>query len=101
VSVQPVGKAKSLTEFSLAKNIKDNKKDCYKDINGIRKKRECMSVLLKETEDLVNQDSENAKVLSVVFISFLSSKCGFQESHGSEARLKNWSFQYVPLGPSS
>lgn len=74
MSVQPVGKAKSLTEFSLAKNIKDNKKDCYKDINGIRKKRECMSVLLKETEDLVNQDSENAKVLSVVFISFLSSR---------------------------
>ena len=57
-----------------------------------------MGVLLKSTGDLFTGDSKNAVVLIVFFVSFSSSKCGFQESHGSGAGLKNWSFQDVPLG---
>ena len=57
-----------------------------------------MGVLLRSTGDLFTGDSKNAVVLIVFFVSFSSSKCGFQESHGSGARLKNWSFQDVPLG---
>ena len=34
--------------------------------------------------------AKDAAVLVVFSVSFLSSKCGVQESHGSEARLKSW-----------
>lgn len=51
--------------------------------------------------DLFSVDSKNAGVLIVVFVSFLSSKCGFQEFHGSEATLKSWSNRDVALGQAN
>lgn len=51
-----------------------------------------------EMGDLLTGDSKNAEVLIVFFVSFLSSKCGLQEFHGSEATLKSWSNRDVALG---
>lgn len=51
-----------------------------------------------EMGDLFTGDSKNAEVLIVFFVSFLSSKCGFWEFHGSEAMLKSWNNRDAALG---
>ena len=56
MSVQPVGKAKSLTEFSLAKNIKDNKKGFCKYISQKRNSQDSVPSPVSNTGRVVTTD---------------------------------------------
>ena len=88
-------RAIGLTELSLSRDVKGNKEGSYTDLSGERKIRWVFSSWKWVT---CKSGIENAETLIDFFVSFLSSKCGFQESQGSGARLKNGSFQDVPLG---
>ncbi|PKU42594.1 rna-directed dna polymerase from mobile element jockey-like [Limosa lapponica baueri] len=68
----PIRQAKAQTEFNLARDIKDNKKNFYKYVRDKRKTREDVSPLQKETGDLVTQDIEKGEVLNDFFTSVLS-----------------------------
>ncbi|GAB0179566.1 mitochondrial enolase superfamily member 1 [Grus japonensis] len=81
-----VRKAKAQLQFSLARDIKENKKGFYKYIGDKRKTRENVGPLLNRTGDLVTQDVEKAVVLNAFFASAFASKIGLQESQVPETK---------------
>ncbi|GAB0210101.1 mitochondrial enolase superfamily member 1 [Grus japonensis] len=70
-----VRKAKALTEISLARDVKDNKKSFYRYVSDKRRTRENVGPLRNETGDLDTQDMEKAEVLNDFFASVFTGKC--------------------------
>ncbi|GAB0205741.1 mitochondrial enolase superfamily member 1 [Grus japonensis] len=69
-----VRKAKALTEISLARDAKDNKKSFYRYVSEKRRTRENVGPLRNETGDLVTQDTEKAEVLNDFLASVFTGK---------------------------
>ncbi|GAB0185560.1 mitochondrial enolase superfamily member 1 [Grus japonensis] len=72
---EQVRKARALTEISLARDVKDNKKSFYRYVSDKRRTRENVGPLRNETGDLVTQDMEKAEVLNDFFASVFTGKC--------------------------
>ncbi|GAB0188641.1 mitochondrial enolase superfamily member 1 [Grus japonensis] len=71
---EQVRKAKALTEITLARDVKDNKKSFYRYVIDKRRTRENVGPLRNETGDLVTQDMEKAEVLNDFFASVFTGK---------------------------
>ncbi|GAB0176549.1 hypothetical protein GRJ2_000120100 [Grus japonensis] len=91
-----VRKAKALTELNLARDVKGNKKSFYRYACDERKTRENMSLLQKETGDLVTRDMEKAEVLSDFFASAFTSKCSSHTTQTSEGKGRDWENEEPP-----
>ncbi|GAB0207939.1 mitochondrial enolase superfamily member 1 [Grus japonensis] len=70
-----VRKVKALTEISLVRDVKDNKKSFYRYVSDKRRRRENVGPLWNETGDLDTQDMEKAEVLNDFFASVFTGKC--------------------------
>ncbi|GAB0208866.1 mitochondrial enolase superfamily member 1 [Grus japonensis] len=81
-----VRKAKALTEISLARDVKDNKKSFYRYVSEKRRTRENVGPLQNETGDLFTQDMEKAEVLNDFFASVFTSKCSSHTAQVTEGR---------------
>ncbi|GAB0205806.1 hypothetical protein GRJ2_003046200 [Grus japonensis] len=81
-----VRKAKALTEISLARDVKANKKSFYRYVSDKRRTRENVGPLQNETGDLVTQDMEKAEVLNDFFASVFTSKCLSHTAQVTEGR---------------
>ena len=79
-------KAKALLEWSLAKEVKSNKKDCFKYVSSKRKTRENVGLLPNEMGALVTGDSQKTEKLNAFFASVSITKTSPQESHSLEVR---------------
>ncbi|GAB0178700.1 mitochondrial enolase superfamily member 1 [Grus japonensis] len=82
-----VRKAKALTEISLARDVKDNKKSFYRYVSDKRRTRENIGPLWNETGDLVTQDMEKAEVLNEFFASVFTGKCLSHTAQVAEDRV--------------
>ncbi|KFV07990.1 hypothetical protein N340_00490, partial [Tauraco erythrolophus] len=69
-----VRKAKALIELNLSRDIKGNKKNFHRYILDIKRSRENIGPLQKETGDLAHQDMEKAEVLNDFFVSVFIGK---------------------------
>ncbi|GAB0183929.1 mitochondrial enolase superfamily member 1 [Grus japonensis] len=81
-----VRKAKALTEISLARDVKDNKKSFYRYVSDKRRMRENVGPLWNKTGDLVTQDMEKAEVLNDFFASVFTGKCLSHTAQVAEGR---------------
>ncbi|GAB0207216.1 mitochondrial enolase superfamily member 1 [Grus japonensis] len=81
-----VRKAKALTEISLARDVKDNKKSFYRYVSEKRRTRENVGPLQNETGDLVTQDMEKAEVLNDFFASVFTGKGSSHAAQVAEGR---------------
>ncbi|GAB0208316.1 mitochondrial enolase superfamily member 1 [Grus japonensis] len=81
-----VRKAKALTEISLARDVKDNKKGFYRYVSEKRRTRENVGPLWNEMGDLVTQDMEKAEVLNDFFASVFTGKCSSHTAQVTEGR---------------
>ncbi|GAB0187270.1 mitochondrial enolase superfamily member 1 [Grus japonensis] len=81
-----VRKAKALTEISLARDVKDNKKSFYRYVSEKRRTRENVGPLQNETGDLVTQDMEKAEVFNDFFASVFTGKCLSHTAQVTEGR---------------
>ncbi|GAB0176509.1 mitochondrial enolase superfamily member 1 [Grus japonensis] len=81
-----VRKAKALTEFNPARNVKDNKKSFYRYVSEKRRTRENVGPLQNETGELVTQDMEKAEVLNESFASAFTGKCSSHTTQVTEGR---------------
>ncbi|GAB0203011.1 mitochondrial enolase superfamily member 1 [Grus japonensis] len=72
---EQVRKAKALTEISLPRDVKDNKKSFYRYFSDKRRTRKNVGPLRNEAGDLVTQDMEKAEVLNDFFASVFTGKC--------------------------
>ncbi|GAB0177047.1 mitochondrial enolase superfamily member 1 [Grus japonensis] len=91
---EQVGKAKALTEISLARDVKDNKKNFYRYVSDKRRMRENVGPLWNETGDLVTQDMEKAEVLNDFFASVFTGKCLSHTAQVTEGR--DWENEEPP-----
>ncbi|GAB0205238.1 mitochondrial enolase superfamily member 1 [Grus japonensis] len=82
-TVQAARKAKALTEISLARDVKDNKKSFYRYVSDKKRARENVGPLRNEMGDLVTQDMEKAEVL---FASVFTGKCLSHTAQVAEGR---------------
>ncbi|GAB0207770.1 mitochondrial enolase superfamily member 1 [Grus japonensis] len=89
-----VRKAKALTEISLARDVKDNKKSFYRYVRDKRRTRENVGPLRKETGDRVTQDMEKAEVLDDFFASVFTGKCLSHTAQVTEGR--DWENAELP-----
>ncbi|GAB0207625.1 hypothetical protein GRJ2_003228200 [Grus japonensis] len=85
-----VRKAKALTEISLARDVKNNKKSFYRYFSDKRKARENVGPLRNETGDLVTQDMEKAEVLDDFFASVFTGKCFSYTVQVTEGKGRDW-----------
>ncbi|GAB0177934.1 hypothetical protein GRJ2_000258700 [Grus japonensis] len=83
---EQVRKAKALTEISLARDVKDNKKSFYRYVSDKRRTRENMGPLWNEMGDPVTQDMEKAEVLNDFFASVFTGKCLSHTAQVTEGR---------------
>ncbi|GAB0187255.1 mitochondrial enolase superfamily member 1 [Grus japonensis] len=83
---EQVRKAKALTEISLARDVKDNKKSFYRYVSKKRRTRENVGPLRNETGDLVTQVMEKAEVLNDFFASVFTGKCLSHTAQVTEGR---------------
>ncbi|GAB0190424.1 hypothetical protein GRJ2_001507700 [Grus japonensis] len=83
---EQVRKAKALTEITLARDVKDNKKSFYRYVSEKRRMRENVGPLQNETGDLVTQDMEKAEVLNDFFASVFTGKCLSHAAQVTEGR---------------
>ncbi|GAB0210350.1 mitochondrial enolase superfamily member 1 [Grus japonensis] len=83
---EQVRKAKALTEISLARDVKDNKKSFYRYVSDKRRTRENMGPLRNEMGDPVTQDMEKAEVLDDFFASVFTGKCLSHTAQVTEGR---------------
>ncbi|GAB0207924.1 hypothetical protein GRJ2_003258100 [Grus japonensis] len=81
-----VRKAKALTEISLARDVKGNKKSFYRYVSDKRRTRENVGPLRNEMGDLVTQDMEKAEVLNAFFASVFTGKCLSHTAQVTEGR---------------
>ncbi|GAB0210014.1 mitochondrial enolase superfamily member 1 [Grus japonensis] len=81
-----VRKAKALTEISLARDVKDNKKSFYRYVSDKRRTRENVGPLRNETGDLVTQDREKAEVFNDFFASVFTGKSLSHTAQVTEGR---------------
>ncbi|GAB0187269.1 mitochondrial enolase superfamily member 1 [Grus japonensis] len=81
-----VRKAKALTEISLARDVKDNKKSFYRYVSDKRRTRENVGPLQNETGDLVTQDMEKAEVFNDFFASVFTGKSLSHTAQVTEGR---------------
>ncbi|GAB0176516.1 mitochondrial enolase superfamily member 1 [Grus japonensis] len=89
-----VRKAKALTEISLARDVKDNKKSFYRYVSEKRRTRENVGPLRNETGDLVTQDMEKAEVLNDFFASVFTGKYLSHTAQVTEGR--DWENAELP-----
>ncbi|GAB0206600.1 mitochondrial enolase superfamily member 1 [Grus japonensis] len=87
---EQVRKAKALTEISLARDVKDNKKSFYRYVSDKRRTRENVGPLRNETGDLVTQDMEKAEVLDDFFASVFTGKCLSHTAQVTEGKGRDW-----------
>ncbi|GAB0192528.1 mitochondrial enolase superfamily member 1 [Grus japonensis] len=78
--------AKALTEISLARDVKDNKKSFYRYVSDKRRMRENVGPLQNEMGELVTQDMEKAEVLNDFFASVFTGKCSSHTAQVAEGR---------------
>ncbi|GAB0186313.1 mitochondrial enolase superfamily member 1 [Grus japonensis] len=83
---EQVRKAKALTEISLARDVKDNRKSFYRYVSDKRRMRENVGPLWNETGDLVTQDMEKAEVLNDFFASVFTVKSLSHAAQVTEGR---------------
>ncbi|GAB0209154.1 hypothetical protein GRJ2_003381100 [Grus japonensis] len=83
-----VRKAKALTEISLARDVKDNKKSFYRYVSDKRRTRENVGPLRNDTADLVTKDMEKAKVLNNFFASVFTGKRSSHTTQVTEGKGK-------------
>ncbi|GAB0184760.1 hypothetical protein GRJ2_000941300 [Grus japonensis] len=81
-----VRKAKALTEISLARDVKDNKKSFYRYFSDKRRMRENVGPFRNEMGDLVTQDMEKAEVLNDFFASVFTGKSLSNTAQVTEGR---------------
>ncbi|GAB0192613.1 mitochondrial enolase superfamily member 1 [Grus japonensis] len=91
-----VRKAKALTEISLARDVKDNKKSFYRHVSDKRRMRENVGPLQNETGDLVTQDMEKAEVLNDFFASVFTGKCLSHTAQVTEGKGRDWENEEQP-----
>ncbi|GAB0181491.1 hypothetical protein GRJ2_000614400 [Grus japonensis] len=91
-----VRKAKALIEISLARDVKDNKKNFYRYISDKRKTRENVGPLWNEMGDLVTQDMEKAEVLKEFFPSVFTSKCSSHTAQVTKGKSRDWENGELP-----
>ncbi|GAB0204419.1 mitochondrial enolase superfamily member 1 [Grus japonensis] len=87
---EQVRKAKALTEISLARDVKDNKKSFYSYVSDKRRTRENVGPLQNEMGDLVTQDMEKAEVLNNFFASVFTGKCLSHTAQVVEGKGRDW-----------
>ncbi|GAB0183945.1 mitochondrial enolase superfamily member 1 [Grus japonensis] len=87
---EQVRKAKALTEISLARDVKDNKKSFYRYVSDKRRTRENVGPLQNETGELVTQDMEKAEVLNDFFASVFTGKCLSHTAQVTEGKGRDW-----------
>jgi len=90
VAREQVRKAKALTELNLARDVKGNKKACYRYVSDRRKTGENVGPLQKEAGDLVTRDVEKAEVLNDFFASGFNSKCSSHTTQVAEGKGRDW-----------
>ncbi|GAB0204525.1 mitochondrial enolase superfamily member 1 [Grus japonensis] len=83
---EQVRKAKALTEISLARDVKDNKKSFYRYVSDKRRMRENVGPLRNEMGDLVTQDMGKAEVVNDFFASVFTGKCLSHTAQVAEGR---------------
>ncbi|GAB0203859.1 mitochondrial enolase superfamily member 1 [Grus japonensis] len=93
---EQVRKAKALTEISLARNVKDNKKSFYRYVSEKRRMRENVGPLRNEMGDLVTQDMEKAEVLNDFFASVFTGKCLSHTAQVTEDKGRDWENAELP-----
>ncbi|GAB0204405.1 mitochondrial enolase superfamily member 1 [Grus japonensis] len=91
---EQVRKAKALTEISLARDVKDNKKSFYSYVSDKRRTRENVGPLRNETGDLVTQDMEKAEVFKDFFALVFMGKCLSHTAQATEGR--DWEKAELP-----
>ncbi|GAB0184863.1 mitochondrial enolase superfamily member 1 [Grus japonensis] len=91
---EQVRKARALTEISLARDVKDNKKSFYRYVSDKRRTRENVGPLQNETGNLVTQDMEKAEVLNDFFASVFTGKCWSHSDQVAEGR--DWENAELP-----
>ncbi|GAB0175988.1 mitochondrial enolase superfamily member 1 [Grus japonensis] len=87
---EQVRKAKALTEISLDRDVKDNKKSFYKYVSDKRRTRENVGPLRNETGDLVTQDMKKAEVLNDFFASVFTGQCLSHTAQITEGKGRDW-----------
>jgi len=73
-------KAKVHLERNLARDVKDSKKRCFKNISSKWKTRVNVGMPLNEVGALVMEDTEKAVLLNALFASIFTAKAGPQAS---------------------
>ncbi|KFO13303.1 hypothetical protein N312_00590, partial [Balearica regulorum gibbericeps] len=91
-----VRNAKALMEFSLAGDVKHNKKSFYSYVGDKRKMRENVSPLWNETGDLVTQDMEKAEVFNDFFASVFTGTCLSHPAQIAESKGRDWENEEPP-----
>ena len=89
-------KAESHPELYLARNVKDNKKGCFRYISSRWKTGENVGPLLNEVGVLVMEDKEKAELLNAAFASVFTAKVGPQASQSLDVREKAWRKEDLP-----
>jgi len=90
-------KAKAHLELSLARDVRNNKKNLFTYTSSKWKTRDNVGPLLNEVGDLVMEDTEKAELLNVFFASVFSAKAGPQESQALEVREETCRKVHLPL----
>jgi len=69
-------RAKAHLELNLARDVKNNKKGCFRYISSKRKSRDNVGPLLNQAGALVMEDAEKTKLLNAYFASVFTAKAG-------------------------
>ena len=77
---------KDAHRYTLARDVKNNKKGFFNYISSKRKARDNVGPLLNEAGVLVTEDAEKAELLNAFLASVFSAKAGPQESQALEVR---------------
>jgi len=90
-------RAKAHLGLILARDVKDNKKSFFKDINSKWKTRENVGPLLNQVGVLVTEDAEKAELLNAAFASVFTAKASPQEYQATEVRQEACRKEALPL----